>query len=477
MSPSPGWSHHGEAGPGTSPVDRAEASMDLLTPVLDALGGSLASNVCVVGAGSLPSAFRVSDLAVASIAAAGVCLDQLTRADGERRSRKITVDRELASHWFQASLRPLGWELPPVWDSIAGDYEACDGWIRLHTNARHHRAAALQVLGVGQDRREVVDAVRRWTVADLEQAVVDSGGAAAAMHSIEEWQRHPQGRSVRTEPLVSHESTDRAVPQRELAGMGTGRPLAGVRVLDLTRVLAGPVATRLLAGWGAEVLRIDPPDWDEPAVVPEIMLGKKTARLDLRIDADRERFAELLSGADILVHGYRTDALANLGFGQAVRDEIRPGLIDVALNAYGWTGPWRWRRGFDSLVQMSCGIADQGMRVYGRSQPTPLPVQGIDHATGYLMAASAITGLARRRENGRGSRWRVSLARTAQLLIDGGPQDTNARTTLGQPTVSDGIEDTTWGPAQRIVPPLAVTDARLLWDRPARTIGADAPAW
>jgi crotonobetainyl-CoA:carnitine CoA-transferase CaiB-like acyl-CoA transferase len=207
------------------------------------------------------------------------------------------------------------------------------------------------------------------------------------------------------------------------------------------------------------------------------MLGKKTARLDLTIDADRERFTELLAGADVLVHGYRTDALENLGFGQGVCDDIRPGLIDVALNAYGWTGPWIRRRGFDSLVQMSCGIADEGMRVYGRSLPTPLPVQGIDHATGYLMAASAIRGLDGRRENGRGSRWRVSLARTAQLLIDGGRQDAPGSATLREPALSDGIEDTTWGPAQRIVPPLDVPNAPLFWDRPARAIGADAAAW
>jgi CoA-transferase family III len=326
-------------------------------------------------------------------------------------------------------------------------------------------------------RRDVVDAVRRWTVQDLEQVVVDAGGAVAAMRSIEEWQRHPQGRSVRAESLVVHESTVRAVPQLDLPGVGMGRPLAGVRVLDLTRVLAGPVATRLLAGWGAEVLRIDAPDWDEPGVVPEIMLGKKTARLDLRIEADRERFTELLSGADMLVHGYRTDALENLGFGQGVRDNIRPGLIDVALNAYGWSGPWSRRRGFDSLVQMSSGIADEGMRVYGHERPTPLPAQAIDHATGYLMAASAIRGLAERRENGRGSRWRLSLARTAQLLIDGGPQDADHPLIPGQPAPSEAIEDTTWGPARRIPPPLAVSGAPLRWDRPARAIGADAATW
>jgi CoA-transferase family III len=451
--------------------------MDLLSPMWQALGGGVRSRVRFVGAGSLRSAFRVGDLAVASIAAAGLCLDRLMSEDGNGASREVTVDRELASHWFAASLRPEGWAPPPLWDAIAGDYEAADGWIRLHTNARRHRAAALRVLGVGEGRPAVLDAVQRWTVDDLEQSVVDAGGAAASMRSVEGWQRHPQGRSVRGEPLVRHESSEPAAQPLDLAGVRAGRPLAGVRVLDLTRVLAGPVATRLLAGWGAEVLRIDPPDWDEPAVVPEMMLGKKTARLDLRIEANRERFGELLAGADLLVHGYRADALENLGVGQGVRDEIRPGLVDVALNAYGWTGPWSRRRGFDSLVQMSSGIAEEGMRVYGRPRPTPLPVQAIDHATGYLMAASAVSGLVERRQAGRGSRWRLSLARTAQMLIDAERQDPAVATASGHPLLSDGTEYTAWGPARRIAPPLAVPGAPLRWDRPARAIGADPPAW
>lgn len=138
------------------------------------------------------------------------------------------------------------------------------------------------------------------------------------------------------------------------------RPLAGIKVLDLTRVLAGPVATRFLAGLGARVLRIDPPDWDEPGVVPEVTLGKNCARLDLRQTADRARFEALLSDCDMIVHGYRPGALDRLGYGFDLRRALRPGLIDISLCAYGWSGPWAARRGFDSLVQMSCGIADRG---------------------------------------------------------------------------------------------------------------------
>ncbi len=160
------------------------------------------------------------------------------------------------------------------------------------------------------------------------------------------------------EPLVAFEpgsnrSASRWAPR-------PGRALAGLRVLDLTRVLAGPVATRFLAGFGADVVRIDPPGWDEPALEPEVTLGKSCARLDLRRDADRATFERLLSGADVLVHGYRPGALDGLGYGAAARQSLAPGLVEVCLDAYGWTGPWAGRRGFDSLVQMSCGIAQAG---------------------------------------------------------------------------------------------------------------------
>jgi crotonobetainyl-CoA:carnitine CoA-transferase CaiB-like acyl-CoA transferase len=172
-------------------------------------------------------------------------------------------------------------------------------------------------------------------------------------------------------------------------------------VLDLTRVLAGPVATRFLAGYGADVLRIDPPGWNEPGVIPEVTLGKRCARLDLTQAADRATFETLLAEADVLVHGYRPAALERLGYSEAYRRQRNPSLIDVALDAYGWTGPLAGRRGFDSLVQMSCGIADHGMRRQGAGKPVPLPVQALDHATGYLIAAAVVRALIARLSDGR----------------------------------------------------------------------------
>jgi CoA-transferase family III len=454
-----------------------ELSRALTELAWSAIGGDgqTADQLAFTGSGGLPSAFPVCDFASAAVATAALSVAELVGKIGASPP-PVTVDRRLASIWFWASIRSIGWKLPAPWDPIAGDYQTRDGWIRLHTNAPHHRAAAERVLEARGDRDAIARAVARWSKAALENAVVEAGGCAAEMRAVAEWQGHPQGRAVAAEPLVhSVTTTPGGVPSwRVLAA----RPLAGIRVLDLTRVLAGPVASRFLAGFGADVLRIDPPHWDEPGVAPEVTLGKRCARLDLRTPHDRAVFERLLAGADIFIHGYRPGALDDLGFDAATRCKLAPGLVDVCLDAYGWSGPWAGRRGFDSLVQMSTGIADRGMRLVHEAKPLPLPVQALDHATGYFMAATTIRGVTRRLENGAGTEARLSLARSAKLLIDHECQVTDSP--LAPETDSDlmpTIEQTDWGPARRIVPPFAVSGTPQRWELPARNLGTANPEW
>lgn len=426
------------------------------------------------GEGSLPSAFAVSDLASASVAAVGEGVAALRAAQGEDRA-EVVVDRRLASLWFSFSIDPQGWRLPPAWDDLAGDYRAADGWIKLHTNAPHHRAAAVRALGCAETREGVASAVAGWQAADLEAAVVAEGGVAAEMRSIADWARHPQGAAVAAEPLVSWQ-TPRAGKMRDWGGTPE-RPLKGLRVLDLTRILAGPVATRALAAFGADVLRIDPPDWEEPSLAPDVTLGKRCARLDLRAPQGQARFAELLAGADLLVTGYRPDALARLGLGADWRAKTAPQLLEVQLCAYGWTGPWALRRGYDSLVQMSAGIAAAGMNWAGADKPTPLPVQALDHATGYLMAAAALSALADA-VAGKGRRnARLSLARTAALLAGCPADDREAFPAAADGDFSQIPEKTPWGEARRLRPPLAVAGVPMQWDLPASELGSAEPAW
>jgi len=458
--------------------DNDQRARHFLIEMTQALGiaPEHASHVRISGAGALPSIFAVTDFATAAIGAAGAAAREFLQSVSAD-AREVCVDRRLASLWFGFSIRPQGWSLPAPWDPIAGDYRGADGWIRLHTNAPHHRAAALAVLDVEADRPAVARKVAQWRIEPLEQAIIQNKGCAAAMRSLAAWAEHPQGQCVAREPLMATRAT-------EDSGAGIGprraaRPLQGVRVLDLTRVLAGPVATRFLAGLGADVLRIDPPGWEEPGVIPEVALGKRCARLDLRERSDGVRFRELLGAADVLVHGYRSDALEGLGWSAAARRAARPGLIDVSLDAYGWTGPWHARRGFDSLVQMSAGIAEAGMSALGKDRPTPLPVQALDQATGYLLAAAVLRGLTVRAQSGRGFEARASLARTAQLLI-AGPRGDRSEQAIGSAVDadwSDAIEANSLGPLQRLRSPLTFGGTTLSWDRPAAALGSSPPSW
>lgn len=429
------------------------------------------------GSGALPATFHVTPMASATIATAGLALHAWIAANGQDPGF-VDVDSRLASMWFHYSIRPQGWTPPPLWDALAGDYATQDGWIRLHTNAPVHRAAAQRVLGAHTDKASMAAAVALWSADALEQAVIDAGGCAATMRGLPEWLEHPQGRTVSTEPLI-HRVTGASAPQPLPSLDRTGYPLDGLRVLDLTRVLAGPVATRFLAGWGADVLRIDPPDWDEPGLVPEVTAGKRCARLDLHDSSDRAVFEQLLASSDVLVHGYRPGALERLGYGTAERQQQCPGLIDVSLSAYGTSGPWAGRRGFDSLVQMSTGIAQAGMVRQAAAKPVPLPVQALDHGTGYLMAAAVLVALADRKRSGHGACGRLSLARTAHWLTAAGEQPPELEPFAAESVLdrSPDFESTPWGLAQRLRSPLSVGGNEPHFQLPASTLGSSRPSW
>lgn len=432
----------------------------------------------VKGAGAYRSAFAVSELATASFAAVGQELARLVAAlNLSPKPPEVSVDHRLASLWFGYSFKPDGWEMPDLWEPIAGNYRAKDGWIRLHTNLPHHRKAALKVLEVKGDRDAVTRAITDWQASDLENAIVAQGGAAAAMRSRADWQDHPQGRAVAREPLIGWHGP-RNVTLRDRPEATAARPLAGLRVLDLTRILAGPVSTRTLAGFGAEVLRIDPPGWDEPGVIPDISLGKNCAYLDLKSSESLEQFEQLLAQADVFVHGFRPGALNALGLDQARRDALNPNRVEVTLDAYGWQGPWANRRGFDSLVQMSAGIADTGKVWAEADKPTPLPVQALDHATGYLMTAALLSALAEAAAGQPILTARLSLARTAELLTTLAKSNSEDEISSAKPEdYATKSEMSGWGPGYRLKPALTVGEAAMQWGLPATKLGTSPPAW
>ena len=458
---------------------------DLCTRVWRSLGGAADVAEVLTATGPravLPAYFDVTGLATASVACATLAAAEFLAAREVSRPRPVSVDSRAASAAFAAEglFTPVGWSLPEMWDPVAGNYRAEDGWIRLHTNYPYHRAAVERVLDAG-DRAAVAAAALRWKAGDLEAAVVAAGGCAAVMRSRETWLASPPGAATATAtPVVVSEHrlpAGRAAAESDPPLSGTAAPFSGVRVLDMTRVIAGPVCTKFLAAYGAEVLRLDPPGFAEvPALLPETTAGKRTAALDLRLDADRGIFEGLLADADVLVTGLRADALAGLGYGDGTLTAINPALIVASLNAYGWDGPWRHRRGFDSLVQMSCGIAAAGAFAAGRDEPFPLPVQALDHATGYLLAAEVGRALTRRLTRSAVSRIRASLIGTANLLWSlPRPADLPSAPSPGDFALVD--TNTEWGPARRVPSPGEIAGVTGDWRIEAGPLGRHRPAW
>jgi hypothetical protein len=365
------------------------------------------ADLAVTGGPVLASPYRVDVAAAASVAAATVAIGRLSAARGGPAGA-ATVDIRHASLAFRSEryLRVDG-AAPPIWDALSGDYRAVDGWVKLHANYPAHRDAVLRALQVPQDRDRVATAVRERTAVDVEDAVVAAGGAAAAARTAQVWAQHPQGVAVAALPLVRFDRLGATAP---LPLSPADSPLGTVRVLDLTRVIAGPVAGRVLASYGADVLRVGA---DHLALVlaaaVDTGFGKRFTHLDLRTDAGRAALTALVREADVVVQAYRPGAMEALGFGPAACAAIRPGLVYVSICAWGQAGPWRARRGFDSLVQMATGIA-------AGDPPRPLPAQVLDHATGWLAAMAAVDGLRRRHTTGGGWHAQLSLARTAHWL-------------------------------------------------------------
>ena len=308
----------------------------------------------------LPGTFKVGAAASATIAASGLAAAEIWRLRSGR-AQTVSVDMRAAAAAFRSEryMRVDGEGRGDQWQGISGFYQCGDGrWIQLHCNFPHHRAGVVRVLGCDDNRDAVAAALADWTAADLEDTLAAAGMCAGFVRRSDEWQAHPQAIAIAQLPLFEIEKIGDSPP--EPAGHGD-RPLSGVRVLDLTRVIAGPVCGRTLAEHGADVMLITAPHL--PAMQPLVMdtgRGKLSAQLDLRQPADAARLEDLIRQADVFVQSYRAGALAGYGFSPERIAELRPGIVYVTLNAYGQAGPWRDRRGFDSLVQSVSGIGYEG---------------------------------------------------------------------------------------------------------------------
>ncbi len=366
----------------------------------------------------LPSSFAIGAAATAATGAAAraAALVHERRGGGTQRIR-LSVDRAIDSFRANLLLRVDGRAPGDAWSPTSGFYRTGDErWIQLHTNFPHHLERTLGVLSSPGARDDVKRAIRSRSAFDLEDALAAAGACATVARTRDEWLRHEQGSAVRAQPLL--DITVLGPPARSSHNLPAGdRPLSGVRVLDLTRVIAGPTATRTLAAHGADVLRVSAPHLPEiEALLPDTSIGKRSTFLDLRDPAAAETFRDLVREADVLVQSYRPGSLDALGFGAVAAATISPGIVYVSLAAYSHVGPWRGRRGYDTLVQTASGIALAEAEALGSEVPRHLPASVLDYATGYLAAGAAMLALADRCDDGRARHVRCSLAQTREWL-------------------------------------------------------------
>jgi hypothetical protein len=350
--------------------------------------------------------------------------------------------------------------------------------VRLHTNFRHHRDAVCQVLNCKPERDEVQAALMQWDGEAFETAAYANGGVVAMMRSQEEWSALPHATALAGLPLVSIEKIGEAAPKPWPKG---DRPLAGLRVLDLSRVIAGPVAGRTLAVHGADVLLVSGPDLPAiPWLTIDTGRGKLTSFIELKNEQGRAALRDLLAGADIFSQGYRPQSLAALGFSPQQAAQISPGIIYVSLSAYGHAGPWAERRGFDSLVQTSTGFNHAEGQAAGVEGPKELPAQMLDPATGYLMAFGAMMAKARQSREGGSWHVRVSLAQTGRWLWNLGRVADGFKTgDLAGEMLKPFIEEipSGFGPLQSVRHSALLSKTPAFWDRPAMPLGSHEPQW
>lgn len=433
----------------------------------------------------LPSSFRVAAAGQASIAASGLAAAAIWQArSGETQNVTVDIRHAVVECRSERYLRLDDKPPPPAWDAIAGVYKTGDQrFVRLHTNFPHHRAAVCQVLSCEATREAVQAALMQWQGEAFETGAYAAGGVVSLMRSHDEWSALPQAKELAALPVLTIEKIGEAPPRPWPAALGPAgtRPLEGLRVLDLSRVIAGPVAGRTLAAHGADVMLVSGPDLPAiPWLTIDTGRGKLSCHLDLKTEQGRAGLRDLLRDADIFSQGYRPQALGALGFSPEQAAALAPGIVYVSLSAYGHTGPWAERRGFDSLVQTSTGFNHAEGQAAGVDGPKELPAQMLDHATGYLMAFGAM--MARLRQAREGGSWhvRVSLAQTGRWLWGLGRVADGLKTPdLSGDAIRPYLQkmESGFGRLDAVSHAAILAKTPAFWARPAVPLGHDAAQW
>lgn len=426
-----------------------------------------------------PSSFAVGTAAQVSMAAAAAIAAEVGTMRG-LPTQTVSVDQleaaiECTGHFL------LDGKKTPMFAELSGLYQCQNGWLRIHANFEHHRDAALRAAGLATGantrRAELEAQTLKWDKQSLEDAVLDNGGACAAVRTFEEWDKLPQAKAVAGLPLVEITKIGDAAPRTLEALPKQQPPLSGIRVLELTRILAGPVCGRTLAAYGADVMLINSPDLPNIESIIETSRGKLSAHINLHNAADKNSLHQLITDAHVFIQGYRPGSLAAAGLTPHALAEMNSGIVYTSLSAYGRSGPWSDRRGFDSLLQSASGINMAEAYAKGTDQPTALPMQILDYASGFLMAYGTQVALSRQLTEGGSWHVQVSLARTGLWLRSMGQN--NEWLHCATPDSGRFLQSyaSSYGDLRALPHPPRFSHSAVNWVRPSVAPGTHSPQW
>ena len=435
----------------------------------------------------LPCRYPLAEMAASAVAAGGIAASGLWEIQTGRR-QSIVVDLDAAAAGLMGFAVLSGGPSLPRALPLSELYRCADGrWIHFHggyPDSPHLSRGILETLHCADDRNAIASATAKWEAQALEDTLAAAGLCAAVAQTASEWSQHPQGAVLKGLAPVEIQKIADSDPQ-PLPGLD--RPLAGVRALDLTRVLAGPTCARTLAEHGADVLHVASPRLPNfPAFVADTGHGKLSAHLDLEKNADVSRLRELASETDVFCEGYRPGSLERRGFGAAEMARLRPGLIYVSISCYGRDGPWRHRRGWEQLAQTASGIA---LGHGGLDHPQLVPAAACDYTTGYLAALGVLVALARRAREGGSYHVHASLCQTAMWIerfgSDALAPEKPASVELGGPPAlaADRIapwlieSETPYGRLTHLAPILQMSETPTRWELPSAPLGTHPARW
>ena len=422
--------------------------------------------------------FRIGEGAAAVIGACAAAAAGIwEKKTGRKQDISIDVKRAAISLRSFQFLRVDG----RPFTRVQGDVPTMDlyraknnRWIHLHGAFPHLRDGTLQILGCENDRRSIASAVASWDAFALEDRLAEGGQCGAVVRNENEWSVHPQGHAVSQEPLLIIEKMGDSPPTPFPLG---DRPLSGIRVLDLTRVLAGPVCARTLSEHGAEVLNVTSKNlpYIDPFVV-DTGHGKRNTFLNLLTREGKRSLMNLLPQADVFSQGYRPGKIAALGFSPKVLAERRPGIIYVSINCYGHTGPWKNRPGWEQMAQSVVGVA---LKQGTDTTPKVIAAAPSDYITGHLAALGVMVALQRRAEEGGSYLIKASLCRTTAWLRDLGLTSAMPNRSIRQKDVNSNLveRETHWGVLGHLPPVAHMSETHPRWVLPPAPLGAHPPMW